>query len=135
MLRYIIAVGNPKRASDFERITELRRRILNSPVDWLTAIDAPGIYAASEHCVHAPITLPENRGVIFGALYHIPERSLKNSSGLIRSIAGNEAELVIRSRGRSMMRDYWGYYVAALLCPEDSCCTVIRSPVSPLACF
>jgi hypothetical protein len=34
-----------------------------------------------------------------------------------------------------MVRDYWGYYVAALLYPEDSSCLVMRGPASPLACF
>jgi len=34
-----------------------------------------------------------------------------------------------------MVRDYWGYYVAALLYPEASSCLVMRSPASPVACF
>jgi asparagine synthase (glutamine-hydrolysing) len=138
MLRYIIAVGNPKSDSDFERITELRRRILNLPDDWRTAMDAPGVYAASAHlpnAVDSAIVLPDMRGVVFGALYQSPERSEGNGLPIIGSITGNEAEVIFRSRGRSMMRDYWGYYVVALLNSENSYLQVMRSPASPLPCF
>jgi asparagine synthase (glutamine-hydrolysing) len=138
MLRYLIAVGNPKNNSDSERIAELRRRILNSPDNWRTAIDVPGMYAASVHHLHtidSAITLSKNRGVIFGAFFQSDERWRGNSSSIIGSIPENEAEAIFRSRGRSMTRDYWGYYVAALLHAEKSHCLVIRSPVSPLPCF
>src|ERR1700729_1224668 len=108
MLRYVIAVGSRRKNSEFERVTELRRRIQNSPDDWRTAIDAPGIYAASVPdlpTVESAIALSENRGVIFGALFKPPERSGGSSSAIIRSIPGNEAEGIIRSKGRSMIRD------------------------------
>jgi asparagine synthase (glutamine-hydrolysing) len=101
-------------------------------------MDAPGIYAASVHHPHivdSAITLPDNRGVIFGALYQSLERSRGNWPAIIRSIPENEAEAIIRSAGRSMMHDYWGYYVVALLHSDNSCWLVIRSPASPLPCF
>jgi asparagine synthase (glutamine-hydrolysing) len=37
--------------------------------------------------------------------------------------------------GRSLISGYWGHYVAVLHYPERSNALVMRSPVSPLACF
>jgi asparagine synthase (glutamine-hydrolysing) len=138
MFRYIIAIGNSHSTSDCEAINGMRRRVQNSTAAWRSAIDEPGVYAAYVHQVSSSdsaIVLPDNRGVIFGSLYQSPGESHTNLPRLIRSISRDQSEDILRSKGRSMVRDYWGYYVAALRYPETSSSLVIRSPVSPLACF
>jgi asparagine synthase (glutamine-hydrolysing) len=138
MFRYIIAVGNPRNASDCEQIEELRRRVQNAPDDWQSTMRAPGFYAACISKIHASnsaITLSDNRGVIYGSLIRSPRQSNATLPRIIRSIARKESGEIVESKGRSMVCDYWGYYVAALLYPENSSCLVLRSPVSSLACF
>jgi asparagine synthase (glutamine-hydrolysing) len=138
MLRYIIAVGNPASVSDCEQIKDLRGRIQICSVDWKSPMAAPGIYVAYVDHANAPnsaIPLPDNRGVILGSLYKSPERGRGNPPTIVPSIPRIDSDVIIQSKGRSMVRDFWGYYVAALFYPEDCCCFVMRSPASPLACF
>ena len=138
MLRYIIAIGNPKSASDCKRVKDLRNRVQNLPDGWNSSVVAPGVYvgfANSGNTFDSAISIPDNRGVILGSLYRSSTLHHGNPSIAVSSISGIEADAIVRSKGRSMVRDYWGYYVAALLYPENSSSLVMRSPVSPLACF
>jgi asparagine synthase (glutamine-hydrolysing) len=134
MFRYIIAFGNPKSASACEQIEELRRRVRGCSEVWQTALDAPATHVAyvpDSHPSSSAVALADNRGVILGSLY----RSLNRSPKRIGSLSRQDSEDIVDSRGRSLVRNYWGYYVAVLLYPKNSCCLVMRSPVSPLACF
>jgi asparagine synthase (glutamine-hydrolysing) len=138
MLRYMVAVWNREDTAGCEVINRMRRRVQNSTAGWRAAIDAPGIYGA--YVRHASYTepvivLPDNRGVIFGSLYQAPSLFDRALPRTIRSLSPDQSDDIVQSLGRSMVRDFWGYYVAALHYPEKKCSVVMRSPVSPLACF
>jgi asparagine synthase (glutamine-hydrolysing) len=138
MFRYIVAIGDPKSAFDCNLIKDLRGRLQNSSENWQTVLDAPAIHATyvpESQSSNSAIGLADGCGVIFGSLHRSPDRAHTNPPRSIRSLSRKESEDIVVSGGRSLVRDYWGYYVAVLFCPQNSCCLVMRSPVSPLACF
>jgi asparagine synthase (glutamine-hydrolysing) len=98
-------------------------------------MDSPGFYAVyldNELSINSAILLHDQRGVIFGKLY---PRSEVASPSPLQVISRDRSEEILQSVGRSLVSRYWGYYVAALRYPERRSVLVMRSPVSPLACF
>jgi asparagine synthase (glutamine-hydrolysing) len=84
---------------------------------------------------NAAILIADSRGVILGTIFRSPERDSSTAPAPIRLLCREQSEKILRSMGRSLISDCWGYYVAALHYPEKANALVVRSPVSPLACF
>ena len=139
MFRYIVIAWDVKSVSDSDAASRLRRCIQSSSVSrWRPALDRPGIYAAcidQESGVDTTIPVSDRRGVILGTIFRSPGSCHSNQPTPIRSLSGSESEEILRSMGRSLVSDCWGYYVAALHYPESGSAVVLRGPVSPLACF
>ncbi len=137
MFRYVIAVGNPQSASSCEALALIRRRIEDLGALWHTAMQQPGFCAAyvrQEFSSGTAIVLPESRGIIFGAMFRSSSGSVAESSGAIRSIPKPLVDRILESKARSLVSDYWGHYVVALLYPENARSIVMRSPVSSVPC-
>ena len=137
MFRYLIAVGNPQSAADCESLTGIRRRARASPAGWQDALNLPGFYAAYIHhrfSRESPILLHGDRGVIFGSLYRSPTASQAGSLRSVRFISRDDCERIVDSKGRSLIRDYWGHYVAAIRYTGAHSAMVMRSAASMLAC-
>jgi asparagine synthase (glutamine-hydrolysing) len=137
VFRYIIVAGNPQSSSDFDAVSVIRRRMQGFAL-WRTALAQPGIYAAYVEpgfASDAPVMLHDNRGVIFGSLFRSPTSPDSAPPKSICCVNRNASENILKSKGRSLVSDFWGYYVAALNYPESHSAVVVRAPVSPLACF
>ncbi len=138
MFRYIIIIWNVNDASDCDAVSNIRRRVQRSAVDWRPALDRPGMYVA---CVDrqfssgAAILVDDWRGVILGTLFRSPGNSCSSRPTSIRHLSRGDSEEILQSMGRSLISNFWGYYVAALHYPENASAVVLRGPVSPLACF
>jgi asparagine synthase (glutamine-hydrolysing) len=138
MFRYIVIVWNINSASDCGAVNTIRRRIQHLLGDWHTPLDRPGIYVACH--IHksssaSAILIDDSRGVILGTIYPSPAPHSSGQPTCIRHLSVKQSEEILRSLGRSLISNYWGYYVAALHYADDASATVLRSPVSPLACF
>jgi asparagine synthase (glutamine-hydrolysing) len=138
MVRYVIVIWNANNASDRDAVSNIRRRMRNSPVNWQPALDRPGMYVAcvdQEFSSDAAILIDDCGGVILGTLFQSPGPSYASQPTPIRLLSGGQSKEILRSMGRSLISTYWGHYVAALYYPESTRAVVLRSPVSPLACF
>ena len=138
MFRYIILVWNIRNASDCDAATNIRRRMQSSPVSWRCALDRPGMYVACIDQKCSPdtaILVDDCRGVILGTIFRSPEPLCSSQPIPIRVLSRSRSEEILRSMGRSLISNCWGYYVAALQYPENLGAIVLRSPASPLACF
>jgi asparagine synthase (glutamine-hydrolysing) len=138
MFRYIIIIWNVNDASDCDAVSDIRRRIQRSAVDWRPALDRPGMYVACvdrQFSLGAAILVDDGRGVILGTLFRSTGTSCSSQPTSIRHLSRSDSEQILRSMGRSLISNFWGYYVAALQYPENAGGVVLRSPVSPLACF
>jgi asparagine synthase (glutamine-hydrolysing) len=83
----------------------------------------------------AVVMIGDDRGVILGTLFQIPDSGDCSVSAPIRSLSRSDSEEILSSMGRSLIASFWGYYVAALQYPEQGSAVVLRAPVSPLACL
>jgi asparagine synthase (glutamine-hydrolysing) len=138
VFRYIIIIWNVNNASECDAVSDMRRRIRGIPINWRSALDRPGMYVACvdrESSSDAAVPIADNRGVILGTVFRSPEHGFSITPKPIRHLSRDQSEAILRSRGRSLIFDCWGYYVAALHYPETASAVVVRSPVSPLACF
>ncbi len=138
MFRYFIILGESPSESDVAFIHEVRRRLRNSPICWQSAADSPGLYAAyvdSQPPTDFVVHLHDERGIILGKLYSTKDLSGAEVPKVVRSVARGDSEDIVRSIGRSLISRFWGHYVAVLHYPEKRSTVVMRSPVSPLACF
>jgi asparagine synthase (glutamine-hydrolysing) len=138
MFRYIIIIWNVKNTSDCDAVSNMRSRIRSSSAGWRSALDRPGMYVA---CIDqgfssdAAILIGDCRGVILGTIFRSPGTCYSDRPTPIRFLSPGQSEDILRSMGRSLVSDCWGYYVAALHYPESASAVVLRGPVSPLACF
>jgi asparagine synthase (glutamine-hydrolysing) len=138
MCRYIILIWNIGNPSDCEAADCIGYRIRRSSAGWRCVLDRPGMYVGCLEQEFPPATaiLVDNcRGVILGSVFRSPGLSPASHPTPIRVLSPGQSEEILRSKGRSLIADCWGYYVAALHFPDDASAVVLRSPVSPLACF
>ncbi|MGB6308789.1 MAG: asparagine synthase-related protein [Steroidobacteraceae bacterium] len=138
MLRYIILVWNANNSSDRDTSAAVRGRMQSSGMMWRAVLDRPGMYAA---CVdqgfyaRAATLIDGDRGVIIGTLFSSPELCQSSQPRPIESLSRSQSNDILRSQGRALISDFWGYYVAAIRDPGGAGGIVLRAPVSPLACL
>lgn len=143
MSRYLIAIGNQQSASDCQILNDIGRSLQSAPANWTITLRSPGFCAAHVHNQFSgeeTLPLPDDRGVIFGALYRSPKAcgtaSPVGSPGIrCRSISRDTLEHIVNSKGRSLVTDFWGHYVVAIRYLKIPRAFVMRSPVSALPCF
>jgi asparagine synthase (glutamine-hydrolysing) len=138
MFRYVIAIGDPSNPSDARAIHAVRGCVRRSSTLWQCAVNRPCFYAS---CIDGSrgagfaIPLHDRRGVIFGKLYRSGDDADGAFPDPLQSLSRFDSEVIVQSKGRSLIKGFWGYYVAALHYPEKATALVIRAPASPLACF
>jgi asparagine synthase (glutamine-hydrolysing) len=138
VFRYVVLTWNATSSSDTDAARDIRLRIQDSPNKWISALDCPGVYAGyvnHEFSSDVAIRLNNNRGVIFGSMYHsttAPSPATAAGPGTLNERASAE---IIESSGRWLMSNTWGHYVAVLRYPATDTTIVIRSPASRLPCF
>jgi asparagine synthase (glutamine-hydrolysing) len=138
MFRYIIATGNAESTCDCDALRYIRHRAKCSLAGLRTALSKPGFFAAcidNEFSHDTAIPLHDDCGVVFGSMYRSTRSGGAGSLNPIQSLTKDQSTSIVRSQGRSLITDYWGHYVVAIHYPDRNSVRVMRSPVSPLACF
>ncbi len=77
--------------------------------------------------------LAGGQGVILGRLFR--RRQGGESHAPAAAFGCEDAEGVLQSRGRTLVTDWWGRYVAFLSGPKGDEATVLRDPTGTLPCF
>jgi asparagine synthase (glutamine-hydrolysing) len=138
LFRYIIMTWDVGRPHDCGAARNILGGMESSPASWQCALDRPGIhvaYVTPGNSAYAAIPIGDSRGVILGTLFRTPALSDSRRPTIVRCLSRSNSEEILRSAGRTLISDYWGYYVAVIHYPESARSLVLRSPVSPLACF
>lgn len=138
MFRYVMFLWNVKNASDRDAVKSMRCRMLESSKGWRSVLDRPGMYVAcidQECSSNTALLIDDSRGVILGTIFRSPEPGYSREPTPIQFLSKEHSEEILRSMGRSLISNCWGYYVVALHFPENANAIVLRGPASPLACF
>jgi hypothetical protein len=116
MFRYVIIIWNINNASECDAVHKIRRQIRNSPAGWRSALDCPGMYVAfiDEHPSDTVILVADSRGVILGEIFKSPGSFYSIPPTPIRFVSRGDSEEILRSKGRSLISNCWGYIVVAL---------------------
>jgi asparagine synthase (glutamine-hydrolysing) len=135
--RFVIAFGTSGKPEERLALNVIRHRLNASADQWQEALNQVNLVAAyvpPPRVRRLPL-LHDTRGVIFGELYDAPRGSKDPSLHPVSEFSNEQSASIVNSKGRSLMSDFWGHYVAVIRCPETASMLIIRSPVSPLPCF
>lgn len=133
MFRYFGFSWNPAATAQAAAATRLEESVRSS-ADWLPAFSASGIRiftVGHRPGVNGVHSLSPGQGVIMGQVFrrqgHLPDCA---EFGL----ADRESERILQTRGRALIADYWGRYVA-LLRPDPGSTLLLRDPSGALPCY
>jgi asparagine synthase (glutamine-hydrolysing) len=135
--RFVIAFGRSGNPEEIIVLNEIRQRLATSADEWQdvqTQEKLLAAYVPPSRGSQLPL-LHDTRGVIFGQLYPASRGGKDPSPRLVTTLSSEQSAHIINSKGRSLMSEFWGHYVAVIRYPESASMLVIRAPVSPLPCF
>ncbi|MGH8176114.1 MAG: asparagine synthase-related protein [Steroidobacter sp.] len=82
----------------------------------------------------APHVLPNSSAAVLGVLFE--RRDDDNDAPSRRlSVSPQQADAIIETRGRWLIENCWGNYVAFVTDPRSTCTCVIKDPAGDLPCF
>ncbi|MDP9123711.1 MAG: asparagine synthase-related protein [Pseudomonadota bacterium] len=105
-----------------------------SKSDWQPAFGGPGIRVFTigrAPGVNDIYSLPSARGVILGRLFRRPAHQSRSATV---QLTDWEGEHIQQTRGRALVDEYWGRYVA-LLRPQSGSTLLLRDPSGALPCY
>jgi asparagine synthase (glutamine-hydrolysing) len=108
---------------------------LGARADWDGALLRPGLQVfttGGEPGINETYSLPPDRGVVVGKLFR--RNDLHACSGTNASLTRNEGRRIVDGEGRTLVREFWGRYIAFLLTASGAVC-VLRDPSGTLPCF
>lgn len=134
MFAYTALAWDTRSAAQSLSVESLERRLKSSAGGWRAVLNVPGLRV---YCmgmrppssdVHA---LADNSGVVLGTIFK------RSSTGeTARASFGPEASrTVVGTRGRALVEQYWGRYVAFVLDSSTRTTCVVRSPAGELDCL
>ncbi len=138
MFRYIALIWNPLNPAESaaaelidrliaERVPTLRRCFLNDGISVLCS-DAKGS-SLNVHPLHG------NSGVVLGRLFRRNADINDDSPAAEGTFDSTDDERLAASKGRSLITDYWGEYVAFLVEKSSAAKRIVKDPTGNLPCF
>lgn len=82
-----------------------------------------------------PCALPENAGVVLGAVFERARDSTDDSPSSPWHASARDVQAIVASQGRWLIENVWGNYVALVLDGQRSRVWVIKDPCGELPCF
>ena len=141
MFRYVAFVWNDADPAARASAGSLARRLGESSPQWQGALDRNGLRvfcADVREGSSEPYRLHRDAGVVLGKLFR---RKLNAATGVAQSVSAplampeDQSWAIAESKGRRLIRDYWGRYVAFLHDGASGTTRVLRDPSSTLPCF
>ena len=137
MIRYISVHWGAGRSDCKDKIAIVRSRINRHLANWRAT------YENREFTVFCPdggstfdqICLSNGDGIVFGSLFPKPTEAVPHALSGVVTLSRTDSQRVVQTRGRSLVSEFWGSYVAFLADPERKSSHVLRGPMSDIKCF
>jgi asparagine synthase (glutamine-hydrolysing) len=138
MFRYLAFAWNVADPQQTQTVERLSRRLAAPPGPWHEVLDTPGLRVfcagARPTSLRAEV-LPNQRGVILGSVFR-RHRDLTDASPAPRAEPyPAEAEAIISTRGRWLIDECWGNYVALLADGSGGSTWILKDPTGTLPCL
>ena len=134
MFRFMAFVWDADDCSHTEAANLLCRQLESASSDWHEVVHRNGlvVYCAGiGPGTSRAYALHEQAGVVVGALF---ERRAC-AEAINGALTESATQRIIATRGRALIEDYWGRYVAFLADPNSNTRWVIKDPTGRLPCF
>lgn len=132
-MRYIALVWNPYRSNDSAQLRDVRAA-LGEKVDWSLAIDLPGLllfHTLSSSAIGIQY-LANRAGAVIGTLF--TERP-NGEYSYVDKLDGRVSQSVTDTRGRTLVSEFWGRYVAFIHLTQTREVLVLRDPTGGVNCL
>lgn len=137
MFRYMGFVWNAANQRQSEAALLLGRRLQADP-RWEEVFDHDGLRvlcADGRSGSLRPRLLSHHAGIVLGALFERNSDPADDSAAKPATLGLHPTARIVNSRGRKLVSDYWGNYVALLHDPDTSRVHVVKDPTGALPCY
>jgi asparagine synthase (glutamine-hydrolysing) len=103
---------------------------------WSTLLDADGLRViVPASGTSRPHSTDIRDGIILGDFFPLTTEQRAYSVVQSHSLTASQETELLKTSGRSLIKSHWGAYVLLLSNPNSATVTVLRGPMSSLACF
>lgn len=137
MFKYMAFVWDKNDALQSRVVDQLVARLRAEPLVWQCALEQSGLrvfHTFKSHSSTNVCRLQGNHGVVLGALFKnaSAQETVAHRAG--QALPVQESAQIHASRGRELVENYWGDYVAILSHPGEDRVSILRSPMGRLPC-
>lgn len=135
MFRFLAAIWEPARKPQSYAAKRLLQRIQASRTEWAPIYDVNGlaVFQANSGPSKDPCTLANKSGVILGDVF--TGKDIVDTVRVGANIDGHRTRLIVRSKGRYLVENLWGSYVAFIRADDGGQVHVVCAPTSELPCL
>jgi len=105
---------------------------------WRKSYSAKGVRVYLTDEVHPRVQfslLEHRRGIVVGTLFRRPQEFDDEPSAPISKLSSTESEQIGESRGRLLIKQYWGNYVAVVHDNDNDTTHILKDPTGTLPCL
>jgi asparagine synthase (glutamine-hydrolysing) len=138
MFRYIALIWNSADPREFEAVQLIERRIAERVPALQQRFKANGLRISCSEADRSGLTIypvGTHSGLVLGRLFRRSSDINDNCPAPEGTFESTDEERLIASKGRSLVTQYWGDYVAFLVDKSSAAKWIIKDPTGNLPCF
>jgi asparagine synthase (glutamine-hydrolysing) len=137
MYRFMALIWNREAPSQEEAASLISLRLCAQSGQYGVALKLPGllVLSAQSQSGCGNHLLKRNSGVILGSIFERRKDLLDDSPSDRAAFNDRCTDTIIVSRGRALIADYWGNYVAILADDHTRSVLILKDPAGSLPCF
>jgi asparagine synthase (glutamine-hydrolysing) len=137
MFRYIVLVWDPTASHPEAAASLLSLRVHEQTDDYIAVLSCPGlrVLSAGRQGAFDSHLFKHSCGVVLGSIFHRHKDLLDDSHSRAATFDARETEDIMKSRGRALISEYWGNYIAVIADAEKRSVLVLKDPTGSLPCF
>ncbi len=137
MFRYMATIWTPDDCSQAEAEARISQRLQDKGNRYSPVLRRPGlcVFTADDRSSLARHLLKRQSGVVLGAIFERHDDLDDDSASPRAHFDDRRTDAILASRGRCLVSEYWGNYVAILMDDSSHSTFVLKDPTGTLPCF